>query len=308
MGYYINPAALKSIVPIPSEAIQNNLKLASLIQLKVLLYCFCDTSRQISPDGISKELSLPLDEVEDALTFWEQKCVLLSDTFSPAAAPQKPKASEKPHPDVLPTREDVARRGNEDDKIKLLLREAQLKFGRGLKSNESSILVWLYDDKGLDISILLLIIQYAASTDNLRINFIEKVALDWIEKGVSTLTEAEEQIAIAARDELCWKIVRSAFAIDRRLPGKREQEFATVWVNDWGFSGELLREAYKICTDNTAKISFKYIDGILRSWHSEGIKTLKDVTLAAEKKQQAAKATCGDGYDLSAFENMLNED
>ncbi len=305
MNYYINPAALKSVMPLPQDAVMKNLKLASACQLKVLLYCFSDTAREISAENIANALGVDVYEVRDALLFWEQNGVLLNAEGS--KIDDKPQKSEgELRPEVLPSREDVARRGNEDEKIRLLLREAQLKFGRNLKSNESRILVWLYDDKGMDVSVLLLLLHYAANTDRLRIGFIEKTALAWLDKGVTTLIDAEEQIAAAAREELCWKTVRSAFMIDRALPGKREQEYAALWVGEWGLSIDILREAYRICADSTGKLSFPYIAKILKAWHTDGIKTLDDLKKIEEHKSNDTPLT--DGYDLAAFEDMLNKD
>ena len=51
-----------------------------------------------------------------------------------------------------------------------------MKFGRGLKSNEQSTLVWIYDDLGLDVSVILMLIQFAVTEGRANISFIEKTA------------------------------------------------------------------------------------------------------------------------------------
>ena len=312
MNYCIDPAALRSVIPLPLEAVKNNLKLASAVQLRVLLFCFCDTSAEISEKAISKSLGISEDEVSDALLFWSQNGVLKSSAPQgefKKSEPSKGPSSHGPLPDELPTREDIARRGNEDEKIRLLLQEAQLKFGRNLKTNESRILVWLFDDRGMELSVLLLLLHYAASEGKLRISFIEKTAIAWLEAGVETVADAEEQIAAKAREQLSWKVVRSAFGIDRTIPSKREQEYSTLWVETWSLSPELLRAAYDICADNTGKLSFPYIAKILKKWHDDGVKSPRDT----ESEKNTTKGKDGGlsdaaGYDIEAFENMLDND
>ncbi len=299
MSYYINPEVLRSVITVPSSAL-DNLKLASAVQLRVLLCCFADTKGGISAECISEKLGITSDEVEDALIFWSQNGVFKIEG----------KSLEKEHepivsPDVKPSRQDVIKRGNEDPQLQLLLREAQMRFGRNLKSNESQILVWLCDDKGMDVSVILLLMQYAATCGKLKIGFIEKTATEWLDDGVETVADAEKRIADAARQQLCWKTVRQAFGIDRALPGKKEKEFSVVWVEEWKFSYEMLRAAYEICVDATSKLSFPYINKILKSWHKDGIKKPDDIKLT---KSENVKRENAAGYDIAAFEDMLNNE
>ncbi len=305
MDYYINPAAMKSLITVPAAAVNENLKLASALQLKVLLYCFTDTAREISAEGIACALGADCDEVCDALELWMQKGVLLKNGEQPAAAEEK-KEKETLMPDELPSREDVARRGNEDGRIRMLLREAQQKFGRNLKTNESSTLVWLYDDKGMDISLLLLLIQYAANNGKMRMGFIRKTALEWLDLGVENVAEGEQYFATLARQEISWRTVSSAFGIERKLAGKREQEFSDKWVGEWGFSKEMLREAYSICVDNLTKLSYPYINTVLEGWHKKGIKRVEDIVVD-EKPKKSKNKGIGE-YDIDAFENMLDDE
>ena len=74
-------------------------------------------------------------DIEEALLYWEDAGLLVKKD---SAAPVK----KEPLPETVsrsqkPSRADVAKRGLEDAKIRHLLSEAQLKFGRGLKSNEA---------------------------------------------------------------------------------------------------------------------------------------------------------------------------
>ena len=304
MSYYINPKNLSSAFTVPCQLADEHLKLCSHLQLKVILHIFRNMASGISAENIADALSATKSDVEDALMYWVSAGILASDAEnlaeSPSAAPKISVAlSEKP------SRSDVIRRGNEDKQVMFLLREAQVKFGRNLKSNESSCLLWIYDDLGLDVSVILMLIHFAVTEGRANISFIEKTAVEWSNKGVSTLVDAEKEIADNARRKTAWSMVMSVFGIDKRLPSSKELEFSDCWVNEWKFDRSLLKAAYDACIDSKAKLSMPYVNKILESWHKKGVKTLDDIEKVDAKSKKTVKPT-GATYDLDLFEKMIN--
>lgn len=304
MAYYINPKNLTSGFFVPSCVSDEHLKLSTHLQLKVLL-CFLRNSQNgITEDAIAEQLFIPVSEVTDALDYWTKLGVLMTDT--------KPKAPEIKvvEPKVVrnekPSRSDVIKRGTEDPSVAFLLREAQLKFGRSLKSNESSCLLWLYDDLGLDISVILLAIQFSLKEEKPSISKIEKLAVDWANKGITTIEEAEKEMAEIVKKRTAWSIVMSVFGIENRKPSDKETEFANCWINEWQMSRDMLKAAYNACIDANAKLSMAYINGVLKNWHKDGITKPQDIEKAA--KVQKSNKQNGATYDLDLFEKMINSD
>lgn len=306
MKYLINPSAFIGAFPVPSTVVDKYIKLSSAVQLKVLLVCMRNSSSPIDSDEISKIIGISVSEVDDAILYWSECGVLNTETPAAKTAEVKEEIVSQLK---KPAREDVAKRGNEDPKIRFLLREAQMKFGRNLKTNEASTFVWLCDDLGLDVSVLLLLIEYAVSENKKNISFIEKTAIKWRDNGVETLVDAENEIKKAAQNKLAVSVVWKAFGIDTRKPSENEQKYCDTWINEWEINSELLLHAYNICIDKNTKLSFPYINKILESWHKKGYKTVAD-TVTGETKPKAAKSGKNNfaAYDLDAFEKMLNSD
>ena len=312
MSYYLLPEALSAPFMVPSVVVDRHLKLASETQIKVLLFVLRNISSGIDPAATAKGLSFPESEVLDALFYWEQCGILGSDVKTapaPAIETVEKKAVRRAE---KPSRSDVAHRGLEDERVALLLREAQLKFGRNLKSNEASTLVWLYDDEGMDVSVILMLLQYALSEDKCNISFIERTAAKWIESGVETVADAEKCIAQSIERNLAWGVVQSAFGIDRRRPSEKELELSAKWVNEWKMAPDILRLAYDACIDQKAKLSFPYIGKILEGWHLKGYKTAADIKKGETDKPAAPKSATKkhnfDAYDLDLFEKMLDSE
>ncbi len=297
MDYFINPSCFSSAFLVPTEVADKYLNLAKCEHIKVLLYMLRNTATPLNELEIAENLKLSEYDVKEALLFWADAGILMSNLAQSSFEADK-KAYNKV---IKPTREDVAIRGNEDPKIKWLLNQSQMVFGRNLKFNETQTLVWLYDDLGLDIDLLFLIINHAKNANKLKISYIQSLAVEWLNKGIDNVAAADEELKNLAESELAWSIVRGAFGLSPRKPTNKEKELSVLWVNEWGISKEMLNAAYDICVDNKGSLIFSYVAKIIESWHKNGYKTPEDV-----KKNAKAEDKHGAAYDLDLFEKMIN--
>ena len=305
MEFSLNFKTISSSFPLPCDVADKYIKLASGEQLKVLILAMRDLSEKIDPQSIADKLSISKTDAEDALLFWVRCGILEREDSVPESTGKKVVISSE-----LPTRTDVIMRGMEDDRVRLLLREAQLKFGRNLKNNESRLLVSLYDDYGMDVSVILLLLQHAAAEKKANLSYVKTTAVKWLKDGVQTVRDAEEEISRQVRGKLAFAVVRRAFGIEQRIPSEKENEFSNLWVNEWGMSPEMLKAAYDVCIDQKAKISFPYIGKVLEKWHTAGYKTVEEVKNGEKKPSVNKKGKSNDfaGFDLDAFEAKLNSD
>lgn len=303
MAYKVNFATFAGAFNVPKE-VAEKLKLTNEKQLKVILYILANLSEEISPQKISEKLGIPEAAVEEALEYWTQSGVLTGEKEIKSAAeePVRRVAIKS----ARPSRGDVARRGLEDKNLGMLLSEAQLKFGRNLKSNESAGLVWIYDDLGLDVSVVLYLLQYALSVERLNITFLEKTAAKWAEMGIDSVRKAEKFVTDEANKDLSWRRVEKAFGIERRRPSAKETELATLWIMEWKLSDELLVAAYDECVNQKAKFIMSYTAKILENWHKDGVKSAEDIK--AREKAASEGDNSFAAYDLDLFEKKLKED
>ena len=301
MNYIIDPKVFSAVFTVPAAVADKHLKLARGEHIKVLLYIMRNMS--VNPDNaeIAAAAGLSEYEVEEALLYWAGAGILLPDGRSAEKTEIKAPAVKQ---NAKPDRADVARRGAEDEKIRYLLTETQMKLGRNLKSNESSTLVWLYDDLGLDVSLILMIVQYAAAHGKPRIGFIESTATDWVNRGIDTIAEADRELNKMAMSEQAWGIVCSSFGLEKRKPSKNELKLSLMWVDEWKMSREMLTAAYNACVDSISKFDMKYVSKILENWHEKGYKTPDDIE--EKKKNDNTESESFATYDLDLFEKMIN--
>ena len=261
-----------------------------------------DAVRRIEGVVDARQYTIP---VEEALDYWAQSGVLKGEkeVKTAAAEPNKRVVAKS----ARPSRGDVARRGLEDKNLSMLLSEAQLKFGRNLKTNESAGLVWIYDDLGLDTSVVLLLLQYALSEERLNITFLEKTAAKWVEMGIDSVLKAEKFISDQASKKLSWRCVERAFGIEHRKPSEKETELAALWLTEWKLTEEILIAAYDECVNQKSKFNMNYTAKILENWHKEGVKTAADIK-KQEKPQEKSKKRSFAAYDIELYKQKLKSD
>lgn len=308
MKYAVNPFASEGFFSLPS-VVEKNIKIASHEQLKVIIWAAKNGMGEIDPKTVSEALRISESAATDALDYWADNGALLKKGAPEVVEEQKKETKKAVRAaTVLPSRQEIARRGNECPQIAFLLREAQMKFGRALKDSESGLIVWLYDDQGIDVPLMLMLFEHAKAMNNFRIGFIERTAMDWIDAGISDVTSAEEYLTTQKAKQGAWSVVERAFGIPHRKPSDKETDFAHKWVNEWEISFELLKSAYNICIDNKAKLSMPYINKILESWVSSGVKTPEDIKKNEDKPSAAQKTSAKYNIDLAKKRMFTSED
>ena len=296
MVYNINPQIFHSAFSVPSDVADKYLKLSKGEHLKVLIYILRNSIKSPTVEEISFETDVSVYDVKEALLFWADAGFLIIENTS------KEKENKKSVKKTLkPSRLDVAKRGLEDQKLSYLLNQIQLIFGRMLKDNEVETFGWLYDDLGMDVSLILFIVQYAKQQGKANIRFIESIATQWWDKGIETIADAEQEIKETAVAMEAWYFVSRTFGIEQRKPSEKERTLSLKWVKEWNISKDLLKKAYDICIDNRSKFSFLYIAKIIENWHKDGINSIDDLDNASKKDQKMQGA-----YNIDLFEQMLD--
>ena len=305
MNSIINTQVFANTFSFPSDAVDKHIKLASAVQLKVLLYIFRHSSEELDAKDIATALSIDENQVADAVCYWSGTGILKAPVNT-ARTENTEKSKTARMQSAKPTREEVARMGATDDRLQHLFREAQSLFARPLRQAEASTLAWLYSDEGMDVSVILMLLQYAVRENKISTRFIESTAIDWIDSGVETLADVEAKMAESLKLDQCVKIVFSAFGIKDRKPTKKEKELSLLWVDQWKYDRKIFEKAYEICVDTTSEFSIPYIKKIIEKWHKAGIKTVEDIK--EEVKPVKEKKNDFAAYDKKLLDQLMQED
>ncbi len=303
---------------VPARLVDEELRLAGALQLKVLLWLLKNGCENRTAADLSAALGVSAADIADALAYWQRKGYLkmtgeeapkelasfelelpVSELTPQPPAPKAPAPRRTPRPDSA----FVAKRVEESQELSFLMQEAQITLGKALSPGLSGTLIAAYDDLGLPADVILMILQYAKMRGKTSTAYIESVARNWAEEEIFTLEQADAKLRRLDEREKAWGRVSALLGIVRRNPSKAEEAFCDTWINEWKMSDALILEAYDRCVNATGKINFKYIGKVLESFRQSGVKSPADLKDVPEKAGNGSRKS----FETSDLEKFFNQ-
>ena len=179
-----------------------------------------------------------------------------------------------------------------DGELAQLLEDCAMLLDKpALSTEEVKKITSVYSQLSLSAEYISTLALHLAQSGKLTAVNLAKRAEALAERGVDSL----EALCLYIEDEKSEngtdKEFRRLFGIWNRKLSKAEREYFKKWSEDYGYSTEIVGEAYGIMTANNASggVSLKYIDTILTHWHEAGCKTVAQCR-AEEERSRAEKA------------------
>jgi len=316
MNIKINYQKFNNVFAVPKSLVDEEIRLAGALQLKVLLWILSHQSEVFSESDISKALGVDVLDVTDALQYWKLKNYIENENteevvsfndFIPAEKEETKPTPISPQPTrlVKPDSKFIAERVSQSDELSWLMQETQVILGKALSPSLSSLLILIYDDLGLPADVILMIISYSKIKGRASTSYIEAVARNWAEEEIFSHALAEEKLKRLDEASKAWNKVREILKLERRSPSKKEEEFSNRWINEWNFSPSIILESYNRCIDSTSKLSFSYMNKVLENWYKKGVKTVSDINnieLNAKPKKQEEKEL---SFDIDELDRII---
>ena len=292
-------------IPVSSYFIENCLKDVNGAFLKVYLYTLnlAVKGMEIDMTSIAADLNLLESDVLQAITYWKTTGMILEDSgvIEFCGKPVnliEDSPSDNRGGEQLPLRKhaagiDLAQKISADPSLSDLVLLAQELLAKPLSQSELETLYWIYDELGYSSEAVLIILDYCIAKGKKNLKYIEKVAVNWHEQG---LTSPEQLLAhISSEDEKNGRLhsIRRGLGIADRPLSKTEEKYILKWLDTWSISEDMVLLAYEYCLLNTSKLSFPYMDKIMEGWHKNGITT----KAAAEEESKKFKSKSSAGFD-----------
>lgn len=318
MDYTLNPSAFMSgIFPVPDLLVDENIRLASVVQLKVILYILRNSRQEISKEKISEALSIDPYDVSDAMVFWAERGLLMKQGDVPALpsvaaqtasaeavtnvriekqneAPVKaPKKVVADIPSSRPSHEQVAARCKESEELVHLFREVQLALGKTVGYEGQATLLMMHDTYGLPIEVILMAVEYAVSKNKTGFAYIGRIGKTWSENEIDTIEAAEQYILEHDEINEVWNKLRSLTEINNINPTEKQHRYLVCWVKEYGYDVNIIYQAYEESVNNTGKFNMPYMDKIIRTWHEFGVKTVVDINRCREEWEKSRDKRLG---------------
>ena len=268
------------------------------VKLYLFLLRCADTERELTLSSIADVFDHTEKDVKRALAYWEKLKLLklqydskgtLSDIhflngFDPAGDDEASSVQHNESKGKNTLTRDRKKQLKEQQQIKQLIFVAEQYYSRPLTSAEQSDLLYFYDTLHFSEDLIEYLIEYCVSKGNTGTHYMEKVAQEWYNQGISTVAQAKKTTNLYNKN---YFAIFHALGIKNRNPVPLEIEYMDRWLNQYGFSIEIIKEACARTIRQIHEPKFEYIDSILERWQKAGVKGLSDLkTLDLEHSER----------------------
>jgi len=309
-------------VAIPKKAIDLEPELSDL-DLRLLFIIAAKGEMDDSElDSIAESLGAERTELDLSLSYLRGAGIISSGTRARRTVKATEQSAEKPENSekaterskkivetapAVPTytAKEIEKIFASHSELAALLDMCQSTAGRVFNTAEANTVLVLRDHLKLEPEYILSLIAYCTSKGKTSMRYIEKMALDFFDRGITEYAELEEELAARAKSAETEKIVRKIFGIGRRALTEKEERFIRNWTVKYGYGEDIITRAYEITVNNTKDASMDYANAVLENWYKASLTTLEaiDESIAArkaEKKPAEAKGTLS-SFDTDDF-------
>ena len=202
------------------------------------------------------------------------------ETEAPEAPSEPAPSFEKP----VYTADQLKEFKNRQDTAQLLFL-AESYIGKPLTPSEMKTILYFTDVLRFSDDLIDYLLQYCVERGKKDFKYIERVAVNWAEEGITTPKQAQRT---AARYD------RNVYSIMNELgkngsPTTLELEYINRWTREYGFSTDIILEACQRTVMATDKHRFEYAEGILSSWKNQNVHLKSDIRRIDDLYQQRRK-------------------
>lgn len=177
-----------------------------------------------------------------------------------------------------------------------------------LSENDMNTVLFWHESLAFSTELIVYLLEYCISKGHTSMRYLDKVALGWHEKGITSVEQAKEDAAIHSQ---AYYGVMKALGITGRSLVETETAFIRKWTKEYSFDLPLIQEACRRTIMATHQPSFEYTDSILTNWHKNQVHTLDDVRKLDEaytKNKRITVSTASSSGKKNSFNNFSSRD
>ena len=233
----------------------------------------------------------------------------------------EPVKEEKPVPRTLDRHRytaDEIMAFRRDESVSELFFVVETYIKHPLSENDMNTVLYWHEELHFSTELIVYLLEYCISKGHTSMRYLDKVALGWHEKNITSVEQAKEDAAIHSQ---AYYGVMKAFGITGRSLVESEKNFIRKWTKEFAFDLPMIQEACSRTMTAIHQPSFEYTDSILTNWHNNSVHTAADVkkldasysknkkitvnTSSAPRKKNSFNNFSSRDYDYDNLEEML---
>lgn len=251
--------------------------------VKVYLFAlmYAGVRESLDNDMIARQLSMKVEDVEKAWTYWESMGVIRKERKNAAAEGKaeydlefvslkrmlygKQKSEQKKEKQKQEDRNTKDLLSNK--KIQSMYKSIERITGRALNGTEMMEIVSWIQDYGATPEIVVYAYSYCKAKEKDNVRYISAVVRQWVERGLLDVLAVEDYLKQMDEKHARYRRVYKALGFMRNAT-EEEMRIMDRWFDHMGFSMDKVLEA---CgkTSGIPNPSINYVNKILTSWYEE---------------------------------------
>ena len=308
-----------STTAIPNRFIDEYMTAANGEFVKIYLYllrCMNSPDCSFSVSRTADKFNHTEKDIQRALRYWEKmrllrleydegKCICgiyfldssdsLEEDEKDDTVPLKKAETDTPYP-TAPAKEAAVpakpvytandmKSFREKEEVQEMLFVAERYLGRPLTPTDTQSLLYWYDGLAFSSDLIVYLLEYCIAGGHRSLHYMEKVALNWKDAGISTVAQAKRTANTYSK---LRNAVMKSLGIHGRSLIPAEAAYIEKWNKDFGFGQDMITEACSRTILAIHQPNFEYADRILANWRKQNIRTLA-AAKTADKEFQAAR-------------------
>ena len=221
-----------------------------------------------------KSIQVSLDECGEPESQRKDSAVQQNEENNTAEPPKKRVFIAYERPQYTP--EELEGYIKNDERIQSVFDYVQGMLGRSLSHQDKNMIYNFHHWLELPYDVIMLLFSYCVENGHKGIRYIEKVAIGWVDEGITTPEKVDEYIEVKKEN---YTEIMKAFGLKYRLPTRIEKDFMKKWKTEYHLPIDIIKEACGRTAIQANKPSFQYADKILQRWAEAGVKTMEDIAV-----------------------------
>lgn len=288
-------------------------------QVKIYLYLLRNlrSGKGVSVCSIADVFNYTVQDVERALLFMQKQGLMQLEITDELISGIRILPLERKEVIMFSAKPDYSKEAIKEffqrSEIKELVFVAEQYIGKSLVIEDIQNLYYINNTLGLSEEVIEYLIEYCVGLKKKSFSYMAKVAKDWSEASVRTVEDAK-QYTLECPKEI-YDVFR-AYGVrgTSRKPQPGEAKYVKRWLNEYGFSMDIIEKACVKTVERTHSVSFEYTDAILRDFKEKNVASVADIERLdeqfrmslADKKSGSASAQSRENKEAYSSKNNKN--
>lgn len=117
-----------------------------------------------------------------------------------------------------------------------------------------------------------------------KLYYIEGIIRNWYDEGLTNMEDLMAALEKKDKENYKYLKIMSALGLGNRPLRQEEKDIISTWFSQYGYDLNIILKACE--QDKNPIPSVKYVNGIIKSWHTKGINKVEDIEVLDKREEK----------------------